>query len=773
MANVMFKRGTQASLNNLTSFVDGAFYLTTDTDRLYVAQSATELVELNKSITVVNTLNDLPLKVSATSGAVKGNEVAVGQFYYVKSGSKSISGNILAVCSSIDSVTGDIEWTQVNPDTVDGNDYVSEVSVTNNGVVKNTQTNEDELSYTITLKQATKDGQDIPTKTITGDFKVLAKDIVKLGNVAVDIDAATGTTSGKEVVLGLGGPGADDSTNAGKVTLKGGNTVSITTQNNVVTIDAQDTRYTMGKAANSNAITLNNGDTDVSTVSIKADETYLTIDKTKANELTVNHKTKTGLAGTYGEAGKTLPHKDSDSVTSQFSVPKITIDAAGHITSASSETFVLPVDNDTKYTVIAPVAGATAGTITVGINDKDKDITATSDRILYNTITVYDVGDNATATKQPSTVYNTESLGTFYSKAAIDKMMQGLDALTYKGTVGTNPTSLPTTNVAIGDTYKVDKAGTYAGKEAAVGDLLIATGTEGANGYISGTITWTYVGTNAEADTTYTLSATSNKITLTDSTDQHKTNEVEIIGGTALTASTSNNKITINHDASGVTASTYGPATTSTTTSTLGYGGKFKVPSITVDAQGHITSASSQEYAIPTSDDTKYHLIGTPGTNTIELATQGDNISAGKFSITADDDDSVAVATTGTDADGYTIKVSHVSVTKDVNDGKNTNASQSAYGGTFTAVTAVTSNTDGHVTGVQTTTYKLPNEVTYALNTDTANKTVELKKNNEAAVGSLKFASSYTTADGGIKIDVTGNQTANAVATIDMVWGTF
>jgi hypothetical protein len=36
MANVMFERGTQSALNALNNYVDGAFYLTTDTDRLYV-----------------------------------------------------------------------------------------------------------------------------------------------------------------------------------------------------------------------------------------------------------------------------------------------------------------------------------------------------------------------------------------------------------------------------------------------------------------------------------------------------------------------------------------------------------------------------------------------------------------------------------------------------------------------------------------------------------------------------------------------------------------
>ena len=34
MANVKFLKGTQEKFNTLSSFTDGAFYLTTDTDRL-------------------------------------------------------------------------------------------------------------------------------------------------------------------------------------------------------------------------------------------------------------------------------------------------------------------------------------------------------------------------------------------------------------------------------------------------------------------------------------------------------------------------------------------------------------------------------------------------------------------------------------------------------------------------------------------------------------------------------------------------------------------
>lgn len=93
MANVMFKRGLSTALP--ATGVDGTFYLTTDTNRLYVCNAKNELVELNQSINTVPTLGDLP---SGTSGAQK------GQYYYV-SGS-----NVLAYYDGT-------QWKQINPDT--------------------------------------------------------------------------------------------------------------------------------------------------------------------------------------------------------------------------------------------------------------------------------------------------------------------------------------------------------------------------------------------------------------------------------------------------------------------------------------------------------------------------------------------------------------------------------------------------------------------------------------------------------------------------------
>ena len=71
MANVGFKLGTQAKVDALlktpgTSVVEGCFYLTSDTHRLYIGQKATaddtnaQLFPVNEGVITVANVADLP-----------------------------------------------------------------------------------------------------------------------------------------------------------------------------------------------------------------------------------------------------------------------------------------------------------------------------------------------------------------------------------------------------------------------------------------------------------------------------------------------------------------------------------------------------------------------------------------------------------------------------------------------------------------------------------------------------------------------------------------
>ena len=82
------------------------------------------------------------------------------------------------------------------------------------------------------------------------------------------------------------------------------------------------------------------------------------------------------------------------------------------------------------------------------------------------------------------------------------------------------------------------------------------------------------------------------------------------LGGTNLTLTHSNSApyLQLNHDPSGITAGTYGNSNQQTPS----YGGTFNIPYFTVDAQGHITNASTTTVKIPGSDNTDYKVRQTP-----------------------------------------------------------------------------------------------------------------------------------------------------------------
>ena len=155
MANVLFKQGLQSSLKTIRDnlcAIEGTFYLTTDTHRLYIGritdtprsqaaiaakggtatQDAThcDAVPVNEGVNYVATLGDLP-----TVTAENKSQYA-GQFYYV-SGS-----NILCVYSGAANGTNG-GWVQINPNTntkVEGFEYTVTTKdgvATIKGIVKN------------------------------------------------------------------------------------------------------------------------------------------------------------------------------------------------------------------------------------------------------------------------------------------------------------------------------------------------------------------------------------------------------------------------------------------------------------------------------------------------------------------------------------------------------------------------------------------------------------------------------------------------------------
>lgn len=92
------------------------------------------------------------------------------------------------------------------------------------------------------------------------------------------------------------------------------------------------------------------------------------------------------------------------------------------------------------------------------------------------------------------------------------------------------------------------------------------------------------------------------------------------LGGTSLTLThDATNGLVLNHDNSGVTANTYG----NTSQQTPGYGATFNIPYFTVNAQGHITAASTTTVKLPAEAHYTTHLYAGSGTAANAATTNG------------------------------------------------------------------------------------------------------------------------------------------------------
>ena len=228
--NIKFLNGTQNSLNTLLTnggATEGAFYLTSDTHRLYIGQKESNAagakvipVPVNQGVTTVATVKDL----SAEAGA----------FYYVE------SENILCVYNGT-------EWVQINPDT---NTYVSDVTYTvstANGVATITTivkqqgngTNGSGTTKSDSVKIKGADGITVSSSdkeiTITGDTYSLSSDANSTdGTVQIKLDSSS-------------------TTNDSSVTFKPGDS------NTTLTKDASGNVVITSKNAKINAVEIGNG----------------------------------------------------------------------------------------------------------------------------------------------------------------------------------------------------------------------------------------------------------------------------------------------------------------------------------------------------------------------------------------------------------------------------------------------------------------------------------------------------------------------------------
>lgn len=179
-ANVNFIRATQAQIDsalsaNKSDWAQGTFYLTKDTDRLYFAQSSSELVSLNQFIHFW-TGSNLPNSTSYANLA--NNDI----FYWTNQ-------NALIICTNAQEGT----FTQLNPDTF------LKASSSAIGVTSNNNNNSAKVSLTV---EDTYGAGTAVKDRVTGDMTITGGENIRVA-VSGNTITLTGTNTNDNTTYSL------------------------------------------------------------------------------------------------------------------------------------------------------------------------------------------------------------------------------------------------------------------------------------------------------------------------------------------------------------------------------------------------------------------------------------------------------------------------------------------------------------------------------------------------------------------------------------------
>ena len=481
MSNVKFLRGPQGNLDKLSTFAEGAFYVTTDTDRMYFAQSANDLVYLNKHIINVPNINSLP----------NINEVNAYDFYYAE------AENVL--CTKLPDAT---QWTQINKNT----DTYQDTFIDNVTFKAEVDENKDIIvNYTIGQKTTDQANAEVvgsvKAEDFTGSFKI-SKELIGQAQVTSAVDINSTIENGVATVK-TSGVGAAGGADVG-FTISGDAGVEISGNNDQIVISGQT--YSLTSGADSSNITLKNkSGGNVGQISIKAGDTNnsIIVNGANENEIIVSHKD-------YGDSDENLNNQDLTNSTK----PVLTIVSGvklenGHVTEVKTQNVNLTADK------ISDISLNDSGNLVIQVvdaNNANKYTVSSEDVFGYNAGNGFvKVGGNLN--------------NYYFTKEEINNKFKSANALTFKGGVSTKIDSaflnLPETEVSIGDVYIVEKEGIYGDVYGNIGDLFIAYSNveEDENGYIiSDNLEWTHVPSGNETIYTYDLgvNADDNAIILSD-----------------------------------------------------------------------------------------------------------------------------------------------------------------------------------------------------------------------------------------------------------------
>lgn len=742
-ANVMFKRGTQSSFNNLSTYQDGCFYLTTDSHRLYIGTSNNKADLVSQSVITYPNWAAIEALSNKSSSSYAPGLCSEGQFYYAK------AENILCTYSNG-------KWIQINPDHNDDHDtYVKSVSVAKNAA---DTVNGEQLVYDVKITQAQKDlkgnNEGAPTE-VSGKLTISAADLNQIAthtNVGMQAEK-----SDSKVYLKNSGTGANA---AAKVELAGGGSVSVSyDSSNKITISGVDTTYSLNTTTNTTgakADLQNKDGVTAGSFAVEVDDIALKVESNTAGK---NGSIKLAHAKSLSSAASYTP-KDATTDASgnvTLSMPTVSVNEYGHVTAVGTQNVTLPRDKDTK---VSSVSADNSGKITVKIKDENTTVETpvVSGQVLYNKITVNGA---------EKTVYNQGNLGAFYSSDKVDALITaakaGMNAMTYCGTT-TKSKFDQIKGPQKGDTYKAAEKFTIGSGSSVInvntGDLIIYNGADVAAGTAGDITKWEVIPSGDDIDTTYNLSLNGTTIQLNDEVKSDTAGSVAVKGTNGISV-TNSDGLSIGH------------ANTITAGAAKGTGldsnRRFTIPTINYDKHGHITGLGpATTIELPADKDTTYTFSSDAANKKVSLKSSSGPVT-GSLQFKSSDN-SFVVSMSNTDAAQPVVDLKLAAVTQS-NSASTNNVSYSPLtGGDAQAFTVAKANVDkyGRVTGFENQTITLnTDQLTYNVSTSVANNTLSVNSSLTNKAGTAQ-SKSVKVKSGSLTFDKAGDEVS-----VDLVWGTF
>lgn len=396
---------------------------------------------------------------------------------------------------------------------------------------------------------------------------------------------------------------------------------------------------------------------------------------------TITHNTSGVTAGSYGDSGSTRTATYGGTID----IPYITVNDTGHITSASTKTITLPASDNTigKQVVAASNSGtsnaSTTSNTTTYLNHVESGSVQSAIQIK---------GDGIVGVTAANGVITISASDTNQDTKVTQRVLTNEDDGVYPILASRFNVSDWASQTTLTDESKLNKEITIdnSGYVTAVGfkthsgtGLLKSDGTVDSNIYLTTEHNQTIKAKNGTAATATTFGAD---------------DAVELVKGTAITLATdtTNKTITINHAAgasAGASKSSIGGVSNNTLT----------IPVVSTDAQGHVSSLTTATwtYTAPAAaNDGKLSIKKDTGT-AVEVFSAD---TANNETVNVIGGTNISLTQDTTTANTYKLTIDHATPS-----GASAKSSQGGVSGNTLTIPTISTDAQGHVTGLTTSTY--------------------------------------------------------------------